>query len=146
MPSYPYYCPDCDNEQEITCSYADKPITIPCKCGSVLKKSVCLVALGAGMYHQDTRDRNKKADIMEDLRQNYGIDSIQKKNCTLEDFHRDVKNSGSAVKEQMKAGEEANLQRVKAQNEKNKPTASQIKKYEAKMYGKGTVQSKPKKK
>jgi predicted nucleic acid-binding Zn ribbon protein len=137
--TYNYYCGDCDYEQEITCTYAEKPETLPCPCGGTLKKGVCLVALGSGMYHLDTRDKNKKADIMSDLRQNYGIDSIQKKNCTLEEFYKGAKADKSRIVEQMKAGEEANMRRVREQNEKNKPTASQIKKFEANYHKKNIV-------
>lgn len=147
MPTYLYQCQACESEQEITASYSNKPLIVPCKdCRGDCKQIPAGFSLGAGMYHQSTKSSSQKREIMQELRESYGIDSIQAQNAPLKDVYDGIKKDGSRIREQMKAGEEKNLQRVREQNEKNKPTPAQIKRFEANYHKKNIVPRKTKKK
>ena len=61
-----------------------------------------------------------RADMMADLRQNYGIESVSMLEGVFSDFYAGVKKDGARVKEEMAAGEESGRGKIK-------PAASSVK-------------------
>ena len=118
MPNYDYGCNKCNLEFEVSHSMNEKP-RIKCpECGSVAKKLIT----GCGFIVHNTsairaaRERAKSEQaIRADLRDNYGVEKISPvRGNTLADVHKDVRQQGTLVRDQMQQQRELNAQKTKA--------------------------------
>ncbi len=65
MPTYEYWCANCDTKHEIQQSMSDDTLTVCPSCGeSTLRKlfnNVGVVFKGSGFYRNDSRDKKSSA-------------------------------------------------------------------------------------
>ncbi len=128
--TYDFECCDCGLVKEVYCSYDERNTPLPCPCGGELKKIVSGFALGAGMYHQDTRpSTNKRADQMAQLRE-LGVEKISASTQNFDSTFSDLKKNSSRVREQMQAGAERQQKILAEKVKASTPSASEIKRLE----------------
>ena len=118
MPNYDYGCTKCNHEFEVSHGMTEKP-RIKCpECGSSAKKLIT----GCGFIIHNTgamnaaRERAKsEAAMRADLRDNYGVEQISPVGGnSIADVHKDVRQQGSLVRDQMQQKREENERKTKA--------------------------------
>jgi putative FmdB family regulatory protein len=99
MPNYNYICRDCGNffEQSHAIGYAE---AIRCLfCGSVsTQKAITSFYIGGNGFSPSA--------AMSDLKENYGIESVNMRNGDFKTWYKGVRRDGARVAEQMIQGKE----------------------------------------
>ena len=99
MPDYDYSCSRCGNTETKKHSMKDKPRFKCSACGEVMSKDISAPFLSFSSHPG-------RSEMMGDLKQNYGIESVGMIEGSFSDFYDGVKRDGSRVKEEMSAGAE----------------------------------------
>lgn len=124
MPTYDYQCLKCASIFEIFHKIGEQPEEGCPICGSCsIKKNV------SGFYLGGVKENLGKAvqeDMRADLRENYGIESVDMKSGKFDDLYKGIKKDGSRVKEQMLAGQEKENARIAKKNREflSRPTTN----------------------
>lgn len=122
MPLYDHRCPDCGFMDEVVHGMNEKP-TYECpKCGIHLKRvfNSFGVNLGGGGAKRRVEDHIKaELEMRQDLSENHGVEKFAPaRGIGVKEVYRDVKASGSYVKDQMQAeAERANAKRKARQRD-----------------------------
>ncbi|MCK9154557.1 MAG: zinc ribbon domain-containing protein [Paludibacteraceae bacterium] len=115
MPTYDYQCKKCASLFEVFHRFGEIPSEGCPVCGSLeIKKSVSGFYLGNRGHTLSSNSAT--VDMMADLRENYGIESVQMKTGNFHEWYNGVKKDGSKVKEQMLSGEERQNARIAKKN------------------------------
>lgn len=108
MPEYVYGCDVCDKSFEIFHSMSEKP-TVKCPtCGSskvYRDYSTCGIVIKSTHNERFVHDFMKRRESLKtELREEYGVHSaVPLQNVGIEDIYKEVKKTGSMIKDQMQA-------------------------------------------
>lgn len=118
MPFYSFECERCGHKFEVSHSMNETPeIKCPdCNSKNVCRDySTCAIIVKSNHSEKFVRDHVKRQDeIKTELREDFGVHSFSPiRKCGLEDVYRDVKKSGTMIKDQMQETAELNASRVR---------------------------------
>ena len=106
MPAYDYRCSECGIEFEVCHGMLEKPDVSCERCGASASKipSACGIVVhdGGASAMRDSVVRQHEA--RQDLKENYGVEGVTPLGGeTFDSVYRDIKGSGSMVKDKMQA-------------------------------------------
>ena len=126
MARYDYKCPNCLHVCEISHGMTETPV-VTCECGEKMKKKIssCNVIVRNTLSTSSKQDsRRREVDMKMELKEEHGIHNFTPfGGATTADVLRDVKGSGTYVKDQMDFEHHRNEERRKAKLKEWTPKA-----------------------